>query len=300
MRRSLLRVLRPYSAYQQSVDSRVLDAIDDLERRLREQERMQLGVVTEDLLEALGALRSRIADIEDVAAGTRALPYMAPGSLEQFSDPSAGVVLGYRDGGGKNEAAYVGFEEAFRGSEDRVRERQRGFLELLRDHTPVLDAGCGRGEFLDLLRENGVEYTGVDVDVGMVEHCRAKGHEGVELKAANEYLERLPDGELGSIFCAQMIEHLPYDELRRLLRLSLEKLRPGGLLVAETVNPHAPHGLKTFWVDPTHKAPIFPEVALHLCRLTGFGSAFVFHPNGTRNVEVDRYREGEYAVVATR
>jgi hypothetical protein len=68
----------------------------------------------------------------------------------------------------------------------------------------------------------------------------------------------------------------------------------------ETVNPHSVPALKTFWVDLTHRHPIFPEVALALCEITGFESAYVFHPNGTGEVEVDRHETGEYAVVATK
>jgi hypothetical protein len=69
------------------------------------------------------------------------------------------------------------------------------------------------------------------------------------------------------------------------LELSLKKLKPEGLFIAETVNPHSAAALKAFWVDLTHQQPIFPEVALALCKTTGFGSAFVFHPNGTGDVE---------------
>ena len=68
--------------------------------------------------------------------------------------------------------------------------------------------------------------------------------------------------------------------------------------MAETVNPHAPHALKTFWVDPTHQHPLFPEVLLVLCRLSGFASAYAYHPLGTGHVDDDRLHESEYAVVA--
>jgi hypothetical protein len=97
-----------------------------------------------------------------------------------------------------------------------------------------------------------------------------------------------------------VIEHMAYADLARFMRVALHALRPGGLFVAETVNPHAPHAMKTFWVDPTHRHPLFPEVTVTLCRLAGFASAFVFHPLGTGHVEDDRYRESEYAVVATK
>ena len=71
------------------------------------------------------------------------------------------------------------------------------------------------------------------------------------------------------------------------------------MLIAETVNPHSVPALKTFWVDLTHQHPIFPEVALALCLSAGFSDAYVFYPNGTGDVEADRYTQGEYAVVAT-
>ena len=296
-RRLVLRVLRPYTAYQQMVDTQMLDALDRVETQLA-QGPQQLQQLTEDLLEATDVLRARIDAGEDVIAGSRALPYTEADVLQQFRDPFGGVVLGYRDGGGDSQT-YAAFEDVFRGSEERVKERQRVYADLLRDHAPVLDAGCGRGEFLDVLRDAGIAAAGVDSDAGMVERARAKGHE-VALEDAGRHLETLPGGSLGAVFSAQVIEHMPYEDLNRFLRLAHSRLRPGGVLVAETVNPHAPHALKTFWVDPTHQHPLFPEVVLVLCRIAGFGSAYVFHPAGTGHVEDDRYRESAYAVVATK
>jgi SAM-dependent methyltransferase len=301
-RRLLLRVMRPFSARQQMIDNRLLDAIDDFDRRLRGQERLQLDLLTEDFARALETLRSRVAGGEELVAGNRALPYTAGDVLQEMPGPSGGVVLGYRDQAAASPstspAPYRDFEEVFRGPEDRVRERQKAYLDVLKGHEPVLDAGCGRGEFLDLLRDHGIAYTGVDIDAGMVERCRAKGHADVKAGSANEYLEQLPEGTLGAVFSAQVIEHLPYADLTAFLRLARSRLRPGGLFVAETVNPHAPHALKTFWVDPTHQHPLFPEVMLVLCRIAGFRSAYVFHPLGSGDIEQDRYRESEYAVVA--
>ncbi len=141
----------------------------------------------------------------------------------------------------------------------------------------MLDVGCGRGEFLTLLAGEGIAARGVDSDAGMVAHCRALGLE-VEQGDVNEHLAGLPDGSLGTIFSAQVIEHLPHEQLRRLLELSLRKLAPGGLFIAETVNPHRISSLKTFWVDLTHQHPIFPEVALAICAIAGFQSAYVFAP----------------------
>jgi hypothetical protein len=90
-----------------------------------------------------------------------------------------------------------------------------------------------------------------------------------------------------------------YETLLRFLSLARVKLASGGLFVAETVNPHSIPALKAFWVDLTHEKPIFPEVALALCRLHGFESAGIFFPNGSGDLESDRRNQGEYAVVAT-
>jgi SAM-dependent methyltransferase len=290
--------MRPYIAHQQMIDNRLLDAVRDLEWRVREQEALQLDVLTEDFARALESLRAETRSAADVVAGSRAIPYAKEESLEQFRDPFAGVVLGYRTPDAKSESLYRGFEDVFRGPENRVAERQRVFLDLVKGQEPILDAGCGRGEFLDLLRERGVRYMAVDADEGMVERCRAKGHAHVEVATANEYLERLPEASLGAVFSAQLIEHMPYPDLSRFLELSITRLRSRGLFVAETVNPHAPHALKAFWVDPTHQHPLFPEAMLVLCRLVGFASAYIFHPLGTGHVDDDRFRESEYAVVA--
>jgi cyclopropane fatty-acyl-phospholipid synthase-like methyltransferase len=112
------------------------------------------------------------------------------------------------------------------------------------------------------------------------------------------HLRSINDSSLGAIVAAQVIEHFPYAELLEFVWLAREKLRPGGRLIAETVNPHAPRALKTFWVDLTHHHPVFPEVALALCRAAGFPRAYVFCPGGRGDVERDRFEIGDYAVVA--
>jgi SAM-dependent methyltransferase len=297
-RRVLLRLARPVTAGQQGANEAVAAALADVDGRLRAIEDVQVAALGDDLVAALESLRARVAAAEEITSGARALPYAAGGALEHFREPGAGLVIGYRNGGGSaGQDTYRGFEDVFRGPEERVAERQAAYLELLAQHAPVLDVGCGRGELLDLLRERGVECSGVDSDAGMVARSREKGHE-VELATADAHLERLPEGRLGAVFSAQVLEHLPYADLRRFLALARSRLRPGGIMVAETVNPHAPHALKNFWIDPTHQHPLFPEVLLVLCRLSGFASAYAYHPLGSGHVDDDRMHESEYAVVA--
>lgn len=232
----------------------------------------------------------------------RTMPYVSDAlGLETFMDSRAGRVAGYR---GQHQPiapddAYAYFSDVFRGDAARVGELQRPYLQLLAGHEPVLDVGCGRGELLDLLREAGIAYAGVDSDAGMVSHCLAAGHETVEHADAVSYLQRLGDAALGAIVSTQVVEHLDFADLWTLLVQARRTLRDGGLFIAETVNPHAPPSLRAFWVDPTHRHPLFPETLLALCRAVGFPSAFVFHPGGSGDVDADRHIQGAYAVVAT-
>ncbi|HYZ05957.1 MAG TPA: methyltransferase domain-containing protein, partial [Rubrobacter sp.] len=282
-RQAISRLVTPFTAQQQKINDQLFTAV------------RTLG-------ENLGGLVPRVEAADRLVAETRSLPYVSGSPFEIFEEPVAGRVQGYgrRNGDPERTGTYDAFEDIFRGPEHFIRDRQRRYLDLLGNREPVLDIGCGRGEFLDLLRERGLKYAGIDPDPDMVRRCRAKGHEHVEVADANSYLTKHADDSIGAIFCAQVIEHMPYEQLLRFYGLGLRKLEPGGLFILETVNPHSVPALKTFWVDPTHQHPLFPEVALALCEISGFESAYVFHPNGKGQVEVDRYETGEYAVVATR
>ena len=164
---------------------------------------------------------------------------------------------------------YFAFESRMRGRTEGVRERQRAYVEDFREAAPVLDVGCGRGELLALLREAGIEARGVDADADMVAYARGEGLD-VEQADAIAHLEALDDGALGGIFSAQVVEHLPPPALLRLLELAHAKLRPGGVLVAETINPLSPLALRNYFADLTHAQPLVPETLALLARQAGF------------------------------
>jgi len=164
---------------------------------------------------------------------------------------------------------YFAFESRMRGSVESIRARQRQYVPLFVDHAAVLDIGCGRGELVSLLGEADVEARGIDADADMVSFARGEGLD-VEQADAVAYLEDLGDGSLGGLFMGQVVEHLPPATLFRVLELAAAKLRAGGVLVAETINPLSPIALRNYFADLTHAQPLVPETLELLARQAGF------------------------------
>lgn len=328
LRRAVLRLLKPYSHYQRELDREIvsslsrqyelfghlvkrhseqIERLEDLGRELiltAESLRRAIADAAEESSAAAGqamltlaSAQRAMADAEQIASELNAEPYISGAPFRRISS-AVGAAIGFDSESPIDRTdAYAVFEDFFRGPAERVVESQRPYVSLVSEHEPVLDIGCGRGEFLALLAREGIAASGVDADVGMVERCRKAGLDVVN-DDINHHLASIQDGSLGAIFSAQVIEHLPYRDLGRLLELALQKLRPGGVFIAETVNPHRIASLKTFWVDPTHQHPIFPEAALALVRIAGFQSAYVFAP-GFDDYEQARRQSPSYAIVAT-
>jgi SAM-dependent methyltransferase len=165
---------------------------------------------------------------------------------------------------------YFGFEERFRGSEEDIKERQRVYVEFFKEVQPVLDIGCGRGEFLELLTEAGIKAKGVDLDLDMVLYCQEKGLDVVR-EDAFTYLESLPDDSLGGLFAAQLVEHLEMTRIIELVNLCHRKLQVGGFLILETPNPVCLAVFsRSFYMDFSHIRPIHPEAMKFLFESAGF------------------------------
>jgi O-antigen chain-terminating methyltransferase len=165
---------------------------------------------------------------------------------------------------------YVGFEDAFRGSQHEIRQRIMAYLPLFAGASDVLDIGCGRGEFLDLLREQGVSARGVDLNDEMAAICRERGLEAVAGDAL-QYLDAQSDGSLGGLFAAQVVEHLEPGYLMRLLETAYHKLRPGSKIVLETINPACWYAFFSSYIrDITHVRPLHPDTLQYLLVASGF------------------------------
>jgi SAM-dependent methyltransferase len=170
---------------------------------------------------------------------------------------------------------YLSFEDQFRGSRAAIRERFATYISLFDNRSPVVDVGCGRGEFLDLLKARAIEARGIDLNHEMAEACRTRGHDVTEADAVG-YLSTLDDSSLGGIFSAQVVEHLEPAYLLQFLELAFHKLRPGGRLVLETLNPACWVAFFDSYIrDITHVWPLHPETLKYLVVASGFTGARV-------------------------
>ncbi len=168
---------------------------------------------------------------------------------------------------------YVGFEDQFRGSRDEIRTRLESYLPYFAGAADVLDVGCGRGEFLELLKSRGISGRGLDLNHEMVEGCRARGLDVAEADVVS-YLAGLPDASLGGLFAAQVVEHLQPEYLLRFLELAHHKLRPGSPIVLETLNPACWVAFFESYIrDITHVWPLHPETLRYLVLASGFTAA---------------------------
>jgi SAM-dependent methyltransferase len=211
-------------------------------------------------LEGLLALRDRV---ETVSEEVRAMQ----GALAAGAPPPAAASAAAR---ASEDARYVAFENRFRGDRAELRERLAGYVDLFVGLAPVVDLGCGRGEFLELLRERGIAGRGVEMNAPAAAAGRAKGLDVVESDLV-DFLRAQAPASLGGVFATQVVEHLSPAVLQDALREAHRALRPGGVLALETVNPRSVTGfLEVYLRDLTHRTPLHPDTLSFLAAAQGF------------------------------
>jgi SAM-dependent methyltransferase len=184
------------------------------------------------------------------------------------------------------DAFYVTFEDQFRGTREDIKRRAEVYLPIVKAagagtaESPILDIGCGRGEWLELLKENGLVARGIDLNRIMMNQCQELGLDVLEAEAIN-YLRGLKPNTLGAITGLHIIEHLPFRTLITLFDETLRVLKPDGVAIYETPNPeNLIVGACNFYYDPTHRNPLPPPIV-----------QFTLEARGFRRVEIRRLTE---------
>jgi len=194
--------------------------------------------------------------------------------LRLIRQRGAPVIVAQRDASKAEEAGpfdATRFAERFRGDEQTVKNGQRFYVERFAGKRAVVDIGCGRGEFLELMRDGGIPATGIDLNAEQVALCREKG---LEARTADlfAYLEELPEGSLDGIFCAHLVEHLAPARLPGMIRLCASRLARGGVMAIETPNPECLAIFSTyFYLDPTHVRPVPRQLVEYYFAESGMG-----------------------------
>ena len=243
--------------------ARVATAPSDAQVLLQAFERRLVAL--RERVDALVALRDRLEVVSEEVRAVRA-------GLAAAAPPPEVARAVQREA---EDSVYTAFENRFRGSREAIRARQARYVALFSGLSPVVDLGCGRGEFLELLRTAGIEGRGVEGNARAVGECREKGLDVVAGDLV-DFLQAQGPGSLGGVFAAQVAEHLPPPALSALLAASHRALRPGGLLVLETVNAASALAFHEVYIrDLTHERPLHPETLRFLAAAAGFGEVGV-------------------------
>jgi 2-polyprenyl-3-methyl-5-hydroxy-6-metoxy-1,4-benzoquinol methylase len=289
VRRVFRRAADPDIQRQKNFNVALLDLLTDVRGDIaaaRRDSRADLTTVQNDLSAALAAEGAKLRELVLVAARRddaliAALDQKIESVAVRVRDAVNPIVPATAP-----DVLYRRLEDALRGGEAHVRKDVEPYAALAVTHQPVLDVGCGRGEFLVACRERGVAARGVDTNERSVSDLRQRGFD-VELAAIPDCFVAVANASVGSILAMHVVEHLPTDALFALFREAARVLQPGGLLMIETPNAESmAMSASDFWRDPTHLAPRHPAALTVLAREHGFAIEDIraVHdlPEGTR------------------
>ena len=181
------------------------------------------------------------------------------------------------------ELDYFLFENKFRGTEKAIKKNQECYLTYFENKKNILDIGCGRGEFLELMNERNIPANGVDIYNEFVEYCKDKGLKAV-VDDALSYVRRQADNSIDGIFMSQVAEHLENDYLLNLIAACYQKMEKGSYFIAETPNPtNLSTFTSSFYLDPSHVKPVHPETFKFMLEYVGFKEVEIVYTKSSQS-----------------
>ena len=249
------------------------------------------NAVARDVGERLDA---HSAELSQLSSRIRANPFR--NSLSNIVSARDGSsTMGFA---GAGSGQYVDFVEAFRPTFDALLDQ----LSYLKTWLPIagvaVDLGAGRGEMVQVMSVHGLSSFGIDADESVVAAAGQKGID-VRLSDIDTFLDNCEPSSLDVVTAIQVVEHVNTDQLESWLEKMHRSLKPGGVFIAETPNPHAIDAFKAFWVDVSHVRPYYPESLLHMVQSAGFSRAEIWAPGEQDNVTDRLEFAGSYTLIAT-
>jgi 2-polyprenyl-3-methyl-5-hydroxy-6-metoxy-1,4-benzoquinol methylase len=280
--------------------SRHLNAIDQLSQK---NERTDTEMISRlwSLEVVVNNLKNEVAPVERINAEfavlesrVRANPYRVR-DLDVSSSKDGRNTLGYDTQKG---GTYADFIDMFRPDFDVLVNQLKYVLSWLPRSGKAVDLGAGRGEMVTVLKNHGLDVFGIDSDQSVVDEAQSRGI-NIRLQGITDFLKLENSQQYDVVTAIHVVEHVAYDILEDWLRGIHKTLKPGGVFVAETPNPHAIDAFKAFWVDVTHVRPYYPESLLHMVLSACFKKAEIW-VDGEQQLVSDRLGyAGAYTIIAT-
>jgi 2-polyprenyl-3-methyl-5-hydroxy-6-metoxy-1,4-benzoquinol methylase len=254
---------------QRDFNVALLDMLADLKRDISSLH-SDIQTVHQDLVET-----SRVVDRDLSIINARgdallaALDRKVETLAVRMRDLSTSVIAGASPSF-RHDFVYRRLEDSLRGSEKEIRASVSAYVDLVKSRQPVLDIGCGRGEFLALCAEEGIEARGFDCNERSVADLRARGL-AAELGEVPGAMTGMAAESFGSVVASHVVEHLPGETLVSLFAEVRRILRSDGIFIIETPNAESMQMTAVdFWRDPTHLTPRHPAALVLMGREFGF------------------------------
>jgi SAM-dependent methyltransferase len=253
-------------------DTRTTEFIQKLGQK--DMEINKLNSMVDYLKNSLGQLEQSISNISGVSG--KSIRKTGKNKLRNLTNESSYNL----------DSLYVFLEDNLRGSHKEIKRRLKVYIPFIKKanvgskDSPILDIGCGRGEWLELLRDERLQAKGLDLNKIMIKICKDRGLDVVQDEALS-FLKNLPDHSLGAVTGFHLIEHYEFESLNKLLNETFRVLKPGGLAIFETPNPdNILVGSNTFYLDPCHKRPLPSLLTKLLMEANGFNDIIIknLHP----------------------
>ncbi len=267
----LVRHLNDTGRYIDARDERITRDLELLMQRIDDEKTASIFAVQRQLVDLSTSFEQRLAQVDAMVRGLEGVV----NNFRSLSNPNppaapARAVDTVAESQEAPPLSYLLLENRYRGSEAEIERRLGVYPEIFRgSQGPVLEIGSGRGELQRLFKNAGIDSYGVDLDKVMVnvanEHgCRTMYGDGIA------HLRSLADGSLGGVVAIQVVEHLTREQLRELCELVKRKVRAGGRIAWETINPQSMVALSSnYFRDPTHVWPMHPDTLGYMATLAG-------------------------------